>query len=127
MAMLNINFKTAFTVARPVFNQLVNQPAGGVLVFVGAKPALDVKSGKEMLGYTLSKSLVLDFADILNAQTFGKPVTCKVIVPSTIDTPTNRIAMPNADFSKWNKPEDIARLLENVMLGTGPADSVIVL
>jgi NAD(P)-dependent dehydrogenase (short-subunit alcohol dehydrogenase family) len=42
-------------------------------------------------------------------QKFG--VTANVILPSTIDTPANRVAMPKVDFSRWVKPESIAKLL----------------
>jgi NAD(P)-dependent dehydrogenase (short-subunit alcohol dehydrogenase family) len=122
--MLDINFKTAFTVARPVFSHMMNR-AGGKIVFVGARPALDLKTGKAMLAYTLSKAMVLNLAEILNAEADGKPVRCSVIVPSTIDTQANRTAMPKADFSKWNKPEVIASLLEKIATGNGPTESVI--
>jgi NAD(P)-dependent dehydrogenase (short-subunit alcohol dehydrogenase family) len=123
-AMLDINFKTAFTVARPVFSHMVNG-VGGKIVFIGARPALDVKSGKAMLAYTLSKSMVLNLAEILNAEAADKSVQCSVVVPSTIDTPKNRADMPQADFSKWNKPEDIAVLLEKIATGNEKTESVI--
>ena len=126
-AMIDVNFKTAFTVARPVFLTMLSQTTGGKIVFVGARPALDIKSGKAMLAYTLSKSIVLTFAELLNAEADNKPVQCSVIVPSTIDTPANRAAMPQANFKDWNKPEDIAVRLEKIVRGSTEIEAVVVL
>ncbi|HTF19376.1 MAG TPA: hypothetical protein VK658_14950, partial [Chryseolinea sp.] len=67
------------------------------------------------LSYGLSKSLVFYLADILNASAHasahGSKVTASVVVPSTIDTPQNRSAMPKANFSHWVKADEIADTL----------------
>lgn len=99
-AMFSINFSTAYQVARPVFNHMMTN-ATGRIVFVGARPALQAGDGKKMLAYALSKSLIFKLSEFLNAEGSEKSVITSVIVPSTIDTPANRAAMPNADFSKW--------------------------
>lgn len=106
--MFAVNFETAYFVARPVFDHMLAQPDGGKLIFVGARPALRPKDGKNSLAYALSKTLVFKLADILNAEGASHNVTASVIVPSTIDTDANRKAMPDKDFSTWVKPEDIA-------------------
>src|SRR5688572_5861693 len=106
--MLSLNFDTAYFVARPVFQQMLAQPDGGKIVLVGSRPALQPKEGKNTLAYALSKSLIFKLADFLNAEGSSKNVTTSVIVPSTIDTETNRNAMPDKDFSAWVKPEEIA-------------------
>ncbi|MEQ8304652.1 MAG: SDR family NAD(P)-dependent oxidoreductase [Cyclobacteriaceae bacterium] len=105
--MLSLNFNTAYYPARIVFNHMITRGMGR-LVFVGSKPAMDPNVGKSTLGYALSKSLVFKLADILNAEGGSKNVVSTVVVPSAIDTPQNRKAMPDADFSKWVKPEEIA-------------------
>jgi len=105
--MIALNFETAYNVARPVFQQMQKQ-GGGRIVFVGARPALKVSDGKKSLAYALSKSLVFKLAELLNAEGAAANVTASVIVPSTIDTPDNRTAMPHADFSAWVAPESIA-------------------
>lgn len=106
--MIALNFETAYHVARPVFNQMMRQPGGGRIVLVGARPALKARDAARSLAYGLSKSLVLKLAEILNAEGAAHDVVTTVIVPSTIDTPENRAAMPDADFTKWVSPEDIA-------------------
>jgi NAD(P)-dependent dehydrogenase (short-subunit alcohol dehydrogenase family) len=105
--MIAMNFETAYTVVRPVFQQMVKQN-GGRIILVGARPAIDPKFGKQSLAYALSKSLIFTLANLLNAEGAEKKVITSVIVPSTIDTPANRQSMPKADFSKWVSAESIA-------------------
>ena len=112
--MYSQNFETAYFVARPVFSQMSKQASGGRIIFIGARPAMLAKDGKSSLAYALSKSLIFKLADFLNAEGSGKNVLCSVIVPSTIDTPVNRAAMPAADFSSWVKPEAIAEVMSFV-------------
>ncbi len=109
--MFSVNFDTAYYVARPLFNHMLTQPDGGKLIFVGARPALRAKDAKNSIAYALSKSLIFKLADLLNAEGASKNVTASVIVPSTIDTQTNRKAMPEKDFTTWVKPEDIANAM----------------
>ena len=75
---------------------------------MGARPALNPADGKGSLSYALSKSLVIKLAEMLNAEGAYNNVVAHVVVPSIIDTPVNRAAMPTADFSKWVRAEDIA-------------------
>lgn len=109
--MISLNFETAYFIARSLFQHML-QNGYGRIIFTGARPALQPEQGKNSLAYTLSKSLLFTFADILNATAKGKNVTASVIVPSIIDTPPNRKSMPDADFSKWPKVEQIADVLE---------------
>lgn len=109
--MMAINFKTAYHVARPLFEHMLTQPQGGRLVMVGARPALVAKDGKNNVAYALSKSLVFQLAQLLNAEGAAKNVITSVVVPSTIDTEANRQAMPGSDFSKWVSPSDIAETM----------------
>ena len=106
--MIALNFETAYHVARPVFNHMMGQSAGGRIVLVSARPALRARDAANNVAYGLSKSLVLRLAEILNAEGSNRNVITSVIVPSTIDTPENRAAMPDADFTKWVQPEDMA-------------------
>ena len=106
--MFSLNFDTAYFVARPLFQHMIKQEAGGRIIFVGARPALRPKDANKSLAYALSKSLIFKLAESLNAAGSDKNVTTSVVVPSTIDTPINRQSMPNADFNAWVKAEDIA-------------------
>jgi NAD(P)-dependent dehydrogenase (short-subunit alcohol dehydrogenase family) len=109
--MYSLNFETSYFVARPLFLQMLNQNSGGRIVFVGSRPALIASQGKGVLAYALSKSLLFKLAEYLNAEGAAKNVVTAVVAPSTIDTPVNRKAMPNADFNSWVKPEEIAGIM----------------
>ena len=108
--MFSLNFDTAYTVARPIFLQMMKQSAGRI-VFVGARPALNPTDGKTTIAYSLSKSLVFKLAELLNAEGTSNNVVSHVIVPSIIDTETNRSAMPAANFADWVTAEEIAETL----------------
>ncbi len=106
--MYRLNFLTAFHVARRVYLQMREQKEGGQIIFTGSRPALHPGSAVDTLSYALSKSLLFKFAEILNEQGKKSGITASVIVPGIIDTPQNREAMPDADFSAWVSPSDIA-------------------
>ncbi len=109
-AQMALNFETAYNIARPVFLQMMKQNYGRIFL-IGSQPGLNTKSAKKVLAYGLSKSLIFRLAEILNTDAKEKNVVTSVIVPSTIDTPQNRKAMPGADFSKWVTPAQIADVI----------------
>jgi NAD(P)-dependent dehydrogenase (short-subunit alcohol dehydrogenase family) len=110
MKQYKLNFETAYNVARPVFNHMMEQGRGRIFI-IGSKPGLDAKNGKGVVAYGLAKSLIFRLAELMNDEARGHNVVTSVVVPSTIDTPQNRKAMPDADFSKWVKPESIAEVI----------------
>jgi NAD(P)-dependent dehydrogenase (short-subunit alcohol dehydrogenase family) len=118
--MLSLNFETAYFFARPLFIHMLEKNYGR-LVFMGARPALRPEQGKGALGYALSKSLLFELAQLLNATAKGKNVVASVVAPSTIDTPINRQSMPDADPASWVKPAEIAALLEFICSDEGNA------
>lgn len=117
--MLTLNFKTAFHVVQPLFTHMSVLPEGGRFVLVGARPALDAQTGKNMVAYTLSKSLLFELSNLVNASGKQHNIVSTVVVPSTIDTPANRDAMPQADFSSWVAPDDIADIISFVLFDKG--------
>jgi NAD(P)-dependent dehydrogenase (short-subunit alcohol dehydrogenase family) len=105
-----LNFETAYNVARPVFGQMIKQGSGRIFL-IGSRPGSDMHNSKGMVAYGLAKSLLFRLAELMNDEAKGTGVVTCVIVPSTIDTPQNREAMPDADFNKWVKAEDIANVI----------------
>ncbi|GAB5035167.1 dihydropteridine reductase [Nannochloropsis oceanica] len=87
-----------------------NGTVGGLVVLTGAGAALDPSTCTGMVGYGLSKSathfMVKTMAVDPGLREGG--VTALSLLPSTIDTTANRMAMPDADFGAWTKPEEIA-------------------
>jgi NAD(P)-dependent dehydrogenase (short-subunit alcohol dehydrogenase family) len=110
MKQYKLNFETAYNIARPVFTQMIKQNSGRIFL-IGSRPGLDAKSGKGMIAYGLGKSLIFRLAELMNDEGKGHNVVTSVIVPSTIDTPQNRKAMPDASFNNWVKAEEIADVI----------------
>lgn len=116
--MISLNFNTTYFVTRPVFNQMLLQKAGRI-VLIGSRPALSAIEGKNTVAYALSKSLVFKLAELLNAESAGQNVITSVIVPGVIDTPSNRKANPTANFSDWVTPEEIANAMTYLISADG--------
>jgi NAD(P)-dependent dehydrogenase (short-subunit alcohol dehydrogenase family) len=108
---IELNFETAYYVTRPLFAHLMENKRGGI-VFIGARPALNPAQGKGLIAYGLSKSLLFKLAEFLNEAAKGLNVNVSVIVPSTLDTPSNRKSTPDANPDNWVKPSEIAEILE---------------
>lgn len=116
--MIDLNFYTAYHVVRALLPHWTARP-GGTIVLVGAKPALEPQAGKSLVAYTLSKSLIFQLAELINAT--DPKIRASVLIPSIIDTPPNREAMPQADHSAWVKPEAIADMVAYLVSESGKA------
>lgn len=116
--MFGLNFETAFYPVRELL-PIFEKRGGGQFILIGTRPALEPKEGKDLAAYAFSKGLVFQMAEMINAYGKGKGIDATVIVPSTIDTPANRQAMPDADHSKWVSPEAIADTIEFVLSDSG--------
>ena len=106
--MLRLNVMPGFLLARAAMPSLIER-GGGAFVGVSARPALRPFAGAA--GYISSKAAVLALVQALDAEYKGDGIRCNAILPSVIDTPANREAMPGADHSKWVPPEQIARVV----------------
>ena len=114
--MIALNFYTAFNMVQPLLNQMKQQTSGGKIILIGSGPGQDITKGKGSVAYAMSKSLVFRLAELINAEGVEINISAHVIIPTTIDTPQNRAAMPNADFSKWESPESIALKIAELSL-----------
>jgi NAD(P)-dependent dehydrogenase (short-subunit alcohol dehydrogenase family) len=106
--MMNLNVNAGTTLARVVVPAMLKQGSGAI-VNIAAKAALDHWAGGS--AYAASKAAALALFDCLAQDLKGTGVRVNSILPSIIDTEPNRKAMPNADFSKWPKPEEIAQVI----------------
>jgi NAD(P)-dependent dehydrogenase (short-subunit alcohol dehydrogenase family) len=106
--MFAVNLRSGFVLARAVVPQMVEQ-GGGSIVNIASKAAVDHAAGAA--AYASSKAAAVAMIDSLAADLKGTGVRANSILPSIIDTEANRKAMPNADFAKWPKPADIARVV----------------
>jgi NAD(P)-dependent dehydrogenase (short-subunit alcohol dehydrogenase family) len=106
--MIALNLRAGFVLARAAARVMVKQGSGAI-VNVAAKAALDHAAGAS--AYAASKAAAVAMIDCLAADLKGTGVRANSIMPSIIDTAANRKAMPKADFAKWPKPEEIARVI----------------
>jgi dihydropteridine reductase len=108
--MMNMNLYSSLLAAH-LAKKFLNE--NSLLIFTGANT---VKTGMHswMIGYQLSKNSVHHLADVLASNPQELPVSTKLItiLPGTIDTEVNRKSMPDADFSTWNKPEEMAKIMK---------------
>ena len=106
--LLRLNLVPGFNLAHAAMPRLAER-GGGAYVGVSARAALRPFPGAA--GYVTSKAAVLAFVQALDAEYRREGVRCNAILPSTIDTPANRKAEPDADWSKWVPPEQIAKVV----------------
>jgi NAD(P)-dependent dehydrogenase (short-subunit alcohol dehydrogenase family) len=109
--MMEMNFLTSFLMGKTAFHYM--RKTGGKLIFIGARPALDFVP---MMGaYAISKSAMRALAMQLANEGAGYGISTALIIPGIIDTPTNREAMPEADFSTWTRRESIAESVLQIL------------
>ena len=106
--MLALNLRSGYALSRAAVRVMLKRGSGSI-VNVAAKAAFDHAAGAS--AYAASKAAAVAMMDSLAADLKGTGVRVNSILPSIMDTQANRNAMPKADFTKWPKPEDIARVI----------------
>jgi NAD(P)-dependent dehydrogenase (short-subunit alcohol dehydrogenase family) len=106
--MLALNLRSGYALSRAVVPVMLKQ-ARGSIVNIAARAAFDHPAGAA--AYAASKAAALAMIASLAAELAGTGVRVNSVLPNIIDTEANRRAMPTADFAKWPKPEDIARVI----------------
>ena len=106
--MLAMNLTSAFLLSQAVLPSMLERRQGRI-VHVAARAALEPFPGAA--AYIVSKGGLITLIRTLSTELDGSGVTINGVLPTTIDTPVNRKAMPAADPSKWARPESIARTL----------------
>ena len=106
--MLTLNLRAGWALARATVPVMLAQGRGAI-VNVAAQAALAPPAG--LAAYAASKAAAVAMLASLAADLKGTGVRANTILPTIIDTEANRKAMPDANFSKWPKPEEIARVV----------------
>ena len=106
--MLDLNLRSGYALSRAAVPVMLRQGYGAI-VNVASRAALDHVAGQA--AYAASKAAAVAMIDSLAADLKGSGVRVNSVLPSIIDTEVNRRAMPKADFAKWPKPRDIARVI----------------
>jgi NAD(P)-dependent dehydrogenase (short-subunit alcohol dehydrogenase family) len=104
-AQLDGNLVSCFLCCRAANAAMRN---GGRIVNVAARPALEWRTGAGMTAYAISKAAVAALTVAMAQETAGDGILVNAVAPSTMDTPANRKAMPNADHAAWPSVDDVA-------------------
>jgi NAD(P)-dependent dehydrogenase (short-subunit alcohol dehydrogenase family) len=110
--MFDINFKTAFYMIRAVIPVMREQGSGRIIA-VGSRAAVEPTAGVGV--YAASKAALVSLIRSVAIENKDRGITANVILPGTMDTPANRAAMPNVDFTKWVPTEQVARLMVHLV------------
>jgi NAD(P)-dependent dehydrogenase (short-subunit alcohol dehydrogenase family) len=105
MRQIDANLVSAYLCSRAAAGAMT---AGGRIVNVAARPALEWRAGANMTAYTASKAAVAAFTVALAEEVAKRDILVNAVAPSIMDTPANRNDMPKADFSLWPKVEEVA-------------------
>jgi NAD(P)-dependent dehydrogenase (short-subunit alcohol dehydrogenase family) len=106
--LFDINARTVLHAARAFVPRML-AAGGGKIVNVGAFAAQKGAAG--MGAYVASKSAVIRLTETMSAELREKNINVNCVLPTIIDTPENRKAMPDADPRKWVAPEDLANVI----------------
>jgi NAD(P)-dependent dehydrogenase (short-subunit alcohol dehydrogenase family) len=117
--LFDINTRTLLHAVRAVVPQMVSARSGKI-VNVGAFAAQ--KGAARMAAYTASKATVIRMTEAMASELRDKNINVNCVLPTVIDTPENRAAMPNADPAKWVAPRDLANVI--VFLASDAARAV---
>jgi NAD(P)-dependent dehydrogenase (short-subunit alcohol dehydrogenase family) len=107
-SMMNVNLRAAFCCIRAALKPM-HAAGRGRIVAIGTRMA--VEPSPNFAAYAVSKAALVALIKTVAAEGQKFRVTANVVLPSIIDTPPNRAAMPKADFSSWVAPQSIAKLL----------------
>jgi NAD(P)-dependent dehydrogenase (short-subunit alcohol dehydrogenase family) len=107
-AQLRLNLRTTYLMCAAAIPAMLAAGTGAI-VCVSSRAAVRPFAGAA--GYITAKAAVLALVDALHVEYRDDGIRTNAILPSTIDTPANRRAMPDADFDRWVKPDEIARVV----------------
>jgi NAD(P)-dependent dehydrogenase (short-subunit alcohol dehydrogenase family) len=106
--MLDLNLKSAFYVLRAVIPHMRRAGRGSVIA-IGSRAAED--PGPGVGAYSASKAALVSLIRTVAIENKDVAITANVLLPGTMDTPTNRQAMPGADTSQWVQPASVASMI----------------
>jgi NAD(P)-dependent dehydrogenase (short-subunit alcohol dehydrogenase family) len=106
--MLLLNARTAFLISQTVIPHMLERESGKI-VHTAARAGLS--GSAKMAAYSASKGALIRLVEALAAEVRHSNINVNCVLPGTIDTPQNRQAMPNANFSQWVSPEAIADVI----------------
>jgi NAD(P)-dependent dehydrogenase (short-subunit alcohol dehydrogenase family) len=105
---LDANLVSCFLCCRAAAGAMTRTGAGGRIINVAARPALEWRGGAGMVAYTASKAAVAALTVALAEEVAKDGILVNAVAPSIMDTPANRRAIPDADYKSWPKVDEVA-------------------
>lgn len=115
--MVSVNVATAHNIAAPLMLINRHQKRPLHLIFIGAKAAMQPSSSIGNIAYALAKKMLFNYSELINESENKYGTSAYILLPGALNTAFNREAMPNADFSQWTKPDDIAQCIKEIISG----------
>jgi NAD(P)-dependent dehydrogenase (short-subunit alcohol dehydrogenase family) len=106
--MFDLNLRSAFHIVRAVLPGMRTRKAGRILA-IGSRAATEPSPGSA--AYAASKAALVSLIRSIAAENQDRCITANMVLPGTMDTPQNRSANPDADYSKWVHPCQVASML----------------
>jgi NAD(P)-dependent dehydrogenase (short-subunit alcohol dehydrogenase family) len=106
--MMDLNLRPAFLLAKYAAQPMLQQGWGRIIHFSSRAARLGRRNAA---AYAVAKDAVITLAEAQAEELRDAGITVNALLPSIVDTPANRASMPNADYSRWPKAEEIARVL----------------
>jgi NAD(P)-dependent dehydrogenase (short-subunit alcohol dehydrogenase family) len=106
--MLDMNLRSALHIIRAVIPRMRAQKSGRILA-IGSHAAVDPAAG--IGAYSVSKAALVSLIRTVAIENKSFGISANIVLPGTMDTPANRAGDPQADFSKWIQPAQVAALL----------------
>jgi NAD(P)-dependent dehydrogenase (short-subunit alcohol dehydrogenase family) len=114
--MLEMNYRSAFYMARATIPPMRAQGGGRILVVASRQ---GVEPGAMVGAYSASKAAVVALVRTIALENRDRAICANTVLPGTMDTPANREAMPNADASQWVQPAQVAAMLVHLASDAG--------
>jgi NAD(P)-dependent dehydrogenase (short-subunit alcohol dehydrogenase family) len=121
MGQLETNLVSAYLCSRAAVAAFGRAGAGGRIVNVAARHALEPRLGASLTAYTAAKAGVAALTMALGEEVAKEGILVNAVAPSIMDTPANRRSMPKADFDTWPKVEEVAA---TIMFLASPENTV---
>jgi NAD(P)-dependent dehydrogenase (short-subunit alcohol dehydrogenase family) len=108
--MIDVNLKSAFLCSKAALPHMMRQNYGKI-VSVSSRTAVEKRFRSKSGAYAVAKAGIIVLTETIAEEVKKYNINVNCIMPSTIDTPDNRRDFPDADFSKWVQPEQIAKVI----------------
>jgi NAD(P)-dependent dehydrogenase (short-subunit alcohol dehydrogenase family) len=114
--MLDLNYRSAFFMARAVLPHMLQQGSGRILAVASRQAA---EPGAMVVAYSASKAALVALVRAIALENKDRGISANTVLPGTMDTPANRAADPKADPLQWVQPAQVAALLVHLASDAG--------